>query len=92
MIQCKFKLVQMILILKSTMDLWLKLYSRLNSIVTDQRPEVRHSAIRTLTFVLASNGDQLDHEKWGQCIDIVLSMLNDVHSAALRAERADASP
>jgi hypothetical protein len=92
MIQCMFKSVQKLVNFYSTMDIWLKLYSRLNSIVTDQRPEVRHSAIRTLTFVLASNGDQLDNEKWGQCIDIVLSMLNDVHSAALRAERAETSP
>lgn len=75
-----------------TMELWINLYNQLSLITVDPRPEVRHSALRTLTFVMASNGDQLDKEKWIQCMELILVLLESIHEAALRAEQSNSSP
>ncbi|KAL0487281.1 mon2 [Acrasis kona] len=72
-----------------TMELWLHLFGQLETIMVDQRPEVRHSALRTFTFVLASNGDQLDSSHWQSTLTIVLNVLRNIHNTATMAEKQE---
>ncbi|KAF0982428.1 hypothetical protein FDP41_011358 [Naegleria fowleri] len=68
-------------------ELWLTLYEQLRDSTIDSRPDVRHSALKTLTFVIVSHGNQLTKKTWEKCIsDIILKVLDLTHEAATSAE------
>ena len=68
-------------------ELWLTLYEQLKESTVDSRPDVRHSALKTLTFVIVSHGNQLTKKTWEKCIsDILLKVMDLTHEAATSAE------
>ncbi|KAL9646215.1 hypothetical protein ABK040_008088 [Willaertia magna] len=68
-------------------ELWLTLYEQLKECAIDPRPEVRHSTLRTLTFMIASHGHQLTLKTWTQFVsDVLLKILDIVHEYATTAE------
>ncbi|KAM7214094.1 hypothetical protein V8F06_010533 [Rhypophila decipiens] len=55
--------------------LWMLLLLRLTSVATDQRVELRNSAIQTLMRIISAYGDSLDPEAWSVCIKSVIFRL-----------------
>lgn len=68
-------------------DLWLSLFTQLVGACIDLRYEVRNSAIKTLTFAIASQGKMLDKNGWKSCIQkVIIPILHQVHDQAKNAE------
>ncbi|KAK3349862.1 hypothetical protein B0T25DRAFT_582706 [Lasiosphaeria hispida] len=55
--------------------LWMLLLLRLTSVATDQRLELRNSAIQTLMRIISAYGDSLGPEAWSICIKSVIFKL-----------------
>jgi hypothetical protein len=55
-----------------TTALWLQVLLNLSSITTDERIEVRHSAIQTIQRIFENCSDQLSSEVWLLCLRTIL--------------------
>ncbi len=74
----------------STSDsaLWLILLLRLTGVTTDERLELRNSAIHTMLRILDANGEQLSPSAWSTCFhSVIFPMLINV-SANLSSEHS----
>ena len=61
--------------------LWLILLLRLTTVTTDERLELRNSAIHTLLRIFDANGDRLSPEAWSMCFHaVIFKMLLSVAS------------
>lgn len=61
--------------------LWLILLLRLTAVTTDERLELRNSAIHTLLRIFDANGDRLSPEAWSMCFNsVIFKMLLSVAS------------
>lgn len=61
--------------------LWLILLLRLTAVTTDERLELRNSAIHTLLRIFDANGDRLSPEAWSMCFhSVIFRMLLSVAS------------
>ncbi|KAK0707365.1 hypothetical protein B0H67DRAFT_519046 [Lasiosphaeris hirsuta] len=65
--------------------LWMLLLLRLTSVATDQRLELRNSAIQTLMRIISAYGDSLGPEAWSICIKSVIFKLLSSIESELRA-------
>lgn len=64
-------------------SLLLAVYGVIQGFVTDERPEIRHSAIRTLFQSIISHGQQLSTAMWEHCIGaVVFPMVDTVRTLA----------
>ncbi|KAK4147388.1 uncharacterized protein C8A04DRAFT_9050 [Dichotomopilus funicola] len=59
----------------SAAALWMLLLLRLTSVATDQRLELRNSAIQTLMRIISAYGDSLSPEAWSVCMRAVIFTL-----------------
>eukprot|EP01064_Diplonema_japonicum_P039229 TRINITY_DN9787_c0_g1_i2.p1 TRINITY_DN9787_c0_g1~~TRINITY_DN9787_c0_g1_i2.p1 ORF type:complete len:874 (+),score=183.67 TRINITY_DN9787_c0_g1_i2:1860-4481(+) len=67
---------------------WNSLFVQLRDAASDARPEVRHSAMKTLFTALVTHGNGLPSPCWNTLFwDVLLKVLDNVHSAALAAEQ-----
>ncbi|TVY60725.1 Protein MON2-like protein, partial [Lachnellula suecica] len=55
--------------------LWMLLLLRLTAVTTDERLELRNSAIQTLLRIFDAYGDQLSPEAWSMCLQSVIFKL-----------------
>ncbi|KAI1757962.1 hypothetical protein F4782DRAFT_524660 [Xylaria castorea] len=55
--------------------LWMLLLIRLTTVTTDNRLDLRNSAIQTLLRIFDAYGDQLNPEAWSVCIKVVIFRL-----------------
>ncbi|KAK4099630.1 hypothetical protein N658DRAFT_156734 [Parathielavia hyrcaniae] len=55
--------------------LWMLLLLRLTSVATDQRLELRNSAIQTLMRIMSAYGESLSPEAWSVCMRAVIFRL-----------------
>ncbi|KAG0558241.1 hypothetical protein KC19_10G013800 [Ceratodon purpureus] len=63
--------------------LLLAVYGVIQGFITDDRPEIRHSAIRTLFQSMSSHGNQLSTAMWEHCIGtLVFPMVDTVQTLA----------
>ncbi|KAK0615301.1 hypothetical protein B0T17DRAFT_593023 [Bombardia bombarda] len=65
--------------------LWMLLLLRLTSVATDQRLELRNSAIQILMRIISAYGDSLGPEAWSICIKFVIFKLLSSIEDELRA-------
>ncbi|XP_044716162.1 guanine nucleotide exchange factor [Hirsutella rhossiliensis] len=65
--------------------LWMLLLLRLTSVTTDERLEVRNSAIQTLLRIFDAYGDRLSAEAWSACVESVIFRLLSSLEAELKA-------
>lgn len=66
---------------ESNAALWLMLLLRLTAVTTDERPELRNTAIQTLLRIFDANGDYLSAEAWSMCFHhVIFKMLIAVAS------------
>ncbi|PHH73715.1 hypothetical protein CDD80_3618 [Ophiocordyceps camponoti-rufipedis] len=66
--------------------LWMLLLLRLTAVATDERLELRNSAIQTLLRIFDAYGDRLSAEAWSACVESVIFRL----LSSLEAELAGA--
>ena len=67
---------------------WSALFIQLRDVASDSRPEVRHSSMKTLFNALVTHGSALPAACWSTLFwDVLLKVLDSVHSAALAAEQ-----
>ena len=67
---------------------WNSLFIQLREAATDPRPEVRHSSLKTLFTALITHGYGLPVSCWNTLFwDVLLKVLDAIHSAALAAEQ-----
>lgn len=61
--------------------LWMLLLLRLTSVATDQRLELRNSAIQTLMRIMSAYGDSLSPEAWSICMrSVIFRLLSSIDS------------
>ncbi|KAK3984975.1 hypothetical protein QBC44DRAFT_166032 [Cladorrhinum sp. PSN332] len=61
--------------------LWMLLLLRLTSVATDQRLELRNSAIQTLMRIMSAYGDSLSPEAWSVCMkSVIFRLLSSIDS------------
>ncbi|KAK0709970.1 hypothetical protein B0T26DRAFT_429607 [Lasiosphaeria miniovina] len=76
--------------------LWMLLLLRLTSVSTDQRLELRNSAIQTLMRIISAYGDSLSPEAWSICMRSVvfklLSSIEDELKAVKESTKKDKEP
>ncbi|KAH8598999.1 endosomal peripheral membrane protein-like protein [Bisporella sp. PMI_857] len=65
--------------------LWMLLLLRLTTVTTDERLELRNSAIQTLLRIFDAYGDQLSAEAWSMCLNSVIFKLLSSIEERLRA-------
>lgn len=65
--------------------LWMLLLLRLTSVTTDERLELRNSAIQTLVRIFDAYGDRLGAEAWSACVESVIFRLLSSLEAELKA-------
>ncbi|KAK3394992.1 hypothetical protein B0H63DRAFT_63350 [Podospora didyma] len=77
----------------SSAALWMLLLLRLTAVSTDQRLELRNSAIQTLMRIISAYGDSLNPEAWSICMKFVifklLSSIEDELRAVKESSRKD---
>ncbi|KAL1840944.1 hypothetical protein VTJ49DRAFT_7603 [Mycothermus thermophilus] len=71
--------------------LWMLLLLRLTSVASDQRLELRNSAIQTLMRIMSAYGDRLNPEAWSVCMRAVIFSLLSSVQAELRAIESHAA-
>ncbi|KAL2264604.1 hypothetical protein VTJ83DRAFT_7114 [Remersonia thermophila] len=71
--------------------LWMLLLLRLTSVASDQRLELRNSAIQTLMRIMSAYGDRLSPEAWSVCMRAVIFSLLSSVQAELRAIESHAA-
>ncbi|KAK3303625.1 uncharacterized protein B0T15DRAFT_402137 [Chaetomium strumarium] len=65
----------------SAAALWMLLLLRLTSVATDQRLELRNSAIQTLMRIMSAYGESLSPEAWSVCMNaVIFSLLSSVET------------
>ncbi|EQL01940.1 endosomal peripheral membrane protein [Ophiocordyceps sinensis CO18] len=69
--------------------LWMLLLLRLTSVTTDERLELRNSAIQTLLRIFDAYGDRLSAEAWSACVESVIFRLLSSLEAELKAAEED---
>eukprot|EP00004_Rigifila_ramosa_P015497 TRINITY_DN3599_c0_g1_i2.p1 TRINITY_DN3599_c0_g1~~TRINITY_DN3599_c0_g1_i2.p1 ORF type:complete len:992 (-),score=194.39 TRINITY_DN3599_c0_g1_i2:15-2990(-) len=75
----------------SEAELWLAIYSALANACIDERPEVRHSALRTLFTTLATHG-VIDAATWQAVVgQVLLPTLATIEHTDMSASTEDAS-
>ncbi|KAI8631189.1 hypothetical protein F5Y19DRAFT_23708 [Xylariaceae sp. FL1651] len=65
--------------------LWMLLLIRLTAVTTNERLDLRNSAIQTLLRIFDAYGDQLNPEAWSVCIKVIIFRLMSSVEAELRA-------
>ncbi|KAJ9465072.1 Protein MON2-like protein [Diplonema papillatum] len=66
------------------------IFAQLRDAAADPRPVVRHSAMKTLFTAIATHGNTMPAACWNTLMwDVLLKLLDNVHSAALAAEQQD---
>lgn len=73
----------------SSAALWLLLLLRLTSVTTDQRLELRNSAIQTLLRIVHAYGSSLGPQAWSICVKYVIFKLLSSSEDKLRSVRHD---
>eukprot|EP00928_Gymnodinium_smaydae_P036349 TRINITY_DN25427_c0_g1_i1.p1 TRINITY_DN25427_c0_g1~~TRINITY_DN25427_c0_g1_i1.p1 ORF type:complete len:1907 (-),score=273.59 TRINITY_DN25427_c0_g1_i1:257-5833(-) len=72
-------------------DLWIKIFTHLRVLAVDSRPEVRNSAVKSLTSALISHGRKVGTRCYQRCLrDILVKVLSDIDSATTRAREGTA--
>ncbi|KAK3316002.1 hypothetical protein B0H66DRAFT_534264 [Apodospora peruviana] len=71
--------------------LWMLLLLRLTSVATDQRLELRNSAIQTLMRIISAYGDSLNPVAWSVCIKSVIFRLLSSIEKELQAVKESSS-
>ncbi|ODA82270.1 hypothetical protein RJ55_00777 [Drechmeria coniospora] len=69
--------------------LWMLLLLRLSTVTTDERLELRNSAIQTLIRIFDAYGDRLSPEAWSICVKSVMFKLLSSLEGELDAAEAD---
>ncbi|KND88163.1 Protein MON2 [Tolypocladium ophioglossoides CBS 100239] len=69
--------------------LWMLLLLRLTTVTTDERLELRNSAIQTLLRIFDAYGDRLSSEAWSVCITSVIFQLLSSLEEELKAAEDD---
>ncbi|POR34260.1 Protein MON2 [Tolypocladium paradoxum] len=69
--------------------LWMLLLLRLTTVTTDERLELRNSAIQTLIRIFDAYGDRLSSEAWSACIKSVIFQLLSSLEEELKAAEDD---
>ena len=69
--------------------LWMLLLLRLTAVTTDDRLELRNSAIQTLLRIFDAYGDRLNPEAWSICIKSVIFKLLSSIEEELRASKSE---
>jgi hypothetical protein len=60
-------------------SLWMKLFAVLKAIGSDERPEVRNGAVKTLSSTLSAHGSKLNATAWKGCVErALLPLLEEV--------------
>ncbi|AEO63966.1 uncharacterized protein THITE_2039383 [Thermothielavioides terrestris NRRL 8126] len=75
----------------SAAALWMLLLLRLKSVATDQRLELRNSAIQTLMRIMSAYGESLSPEAWSVCMKTVIFSLLSSVERELRAVDASSA-
>ncbi|KAL2150624.1 hypothetical protein VTH82DRAFT_7187 [Thermothelomyces myriococcoides] len=71
--------------------LWMLLLLRLTSVATDQRLELRNSAIQTLMRIMSAYGESLSPEAWSVCMRaVIFSLLSSVERELRTVDRSSA--
>ncbi|KAK9834027.1 hypothetical protein WJX81_004391 [Elliptochloris bilobata] len=69
-----------------------QLFSALQGLAGDARPEVRNSAVRTLFAVVVSQGARLGPAAWDECLwQMLFPLLRSVHHMAATSSREEAA-
>ncbi|KAK2626772.1 hypothetical protein QTJ16_003947 [Diplocarpon rosae] len=72
--------------------LWMLLLLRLTAVTTDERLEVRNSAIQTLLRIFDAYGDQLSPEAWSMCLkSVIFKLLSSMESQLQVAHDAESN-
>ncbi|KAJ3529063.1 hypothetical protein NM208_g9926 [Fusarium decemcellulare] len=74
--------------------LWMLLLLRLTTVTTDDRLELRNSAIQTLLRIFDAYGDRLSPESWSICVkSVIFKLLSSIEQeiSALQSDEADDS-
>ncbi|KAH7161457.1 FtsJ-like methyltransferase-domain-containing protein [Dactylonectria macrodidyma] len=74
---------------RSDAALWMLLLLRLTTVTTDDRLELRNSAIQTLLRIFDAYGDRLSPEAWSICIKSVIFKLLSSIEEEIRAAESD---
>ncbi|RDA83556.1 hypothetical protein CP532_5341 [Ophiocordyceps camponoti-leonardi (nom. inval.)] len=70
--------------------LWMLLLLRLTAVTTDERLELRNSAIQTLLRIFDAYGDRLGAEAWSACVEsVIFRLLSSLESELEAAEDDD---
>lgn len=70
--------------------LWMLLLLRLTTVTTDERLELRNSAIQTLLRIFDAYGDRLSSEAWSVCIkSVIFQLLSNLEEELKAAEDDD---
>ncbi|RDA90981.1 hypothetical protein CP533_3111 [Ophiocordyceps camponoti-saundersi (nom. inval.)] len=70
--------------------LWMLLLLRLTAVTTDERLELRNSAIQTLLRIFDAYGDRLGAEAWSACVEsVIFRLLSSLESELEAAEEDD---
>ncbi|KAL2021668.1 hypothetical protein VTK56DRAFT_6760 [Thermocarpiscus australiensis] len=76
----------------SSAALWMLLLLRLTSVATDQKLELRNSAIQTIMRIMAAYGDSLSPESWSVCMKAAIFKLLSSVEQELRALNESSRP
>ncbi|CZT43127.1 probable MON2 Peripheral membrane protein with a role in endocytosis and vacuole integrity [Rhynchosporium secalis] len=72
--------------------LWMLLLLRLTSVTTDERLELRNSAIQTLLRIFDAYGDQLSPEAWTMCLNsVIFKLLSSIEVQLQSTHEEDSS-
>ncbi|KAL3420830.1 endosomal peripheral membrane protein [Phlyctema vagabunda] len=72
--------------------LWMLLLLRLTAVTSDDRLELRNSAIQTLLRIFDAYGDQLSPEAWSMCLKaVIFKLLSSIETQLEAAHHPDAS-
>lgn len=70
--------------------LWMLLLLRLTAVSTDERLELRNSAIQTLLRIFDAYGDRLSAEAWSACVEsVIFRLLSSLETELAGAQKAD---
>ncbi|RDL41810.1 ARM repeat-containing protein [Venustampulla echinocandica] len=72
--------------------LWMLLLLRLTAVTTDDRLELRNSAIQTLLRIFDAYGDQLSPEAWSMCLQsVIFKLLSSMEEQLKIANKSESS-
>ncbi|KAI1307190.1 endosomal peripheral membrane protein [Xylaria venustula] len=70
--------------------LWMLLLIRITTVTTNERPDLRNSAIQTLLRIFDAYGDQLSPEAWSICIKaVIFRLLSSIETELQTLDQAE---